>query len=101
MGSGFSNVLRRFAEEYAEGNLLAISSWCRFPFYEVDFGIGKPIWMCFFTMCYNLVVLLDAEDGVGIEAWVTLSEEDMSKFEKDVGVLKYATCSKSIVGVHH
>ncbi|CAL1380087.1 unnamed protein product [Linum trigynum] len=100
-GSGFLDVLRRFVEEYAGGNLLAISSWCRFPFYEVDFGIGKPVWMCFFTMCYNLVVLLDAEDGVGVEAWVTLSEEDMSKFEKDVGVLKYAACSKSIVGVRH
>ncbi|CAL1380091.1 unnamed protein product [Linum trigynum] len=92
----FWDALRYSVEKFAGGNLLTISSWCRFPFYEVDFGLGKPAWMCFFTMCYNLVVLLDAEDGEGIEAWVTLSEEDMSKFEKDIGVLKYATCSKSV-----
>ncbi|CAI0428717.1 unnamed protein product, partial [Linum tenue] len=94
LGSEFWDALRYSVEKFAGGNLLTISSWCRFPFYEVDFGLGKPAWMCFFTMCYNLVVLLDAEDGEGIEAWVALSGEDMSKFEKDVGVLKYATRSK-------
>lgn len=30
-----------------EGDVAVIScsSWCKFPFYEVDFGRGKPIWV--------------------------------------------------------
>ncbi|XP_071686794.1 pelargonidin 3-O-(6-caffeoylglucoside) 5-O-(6-O-malonylglucoside) 4'''-malonyltransferase-like [Rutidosis leptorrhynchoides] len=25
-------------------HLIAFSSWCKFPFYEANFGFGKPIW---------------------------------------------------------
>ncbi|CAN1239666.1 (13S,14R)-1,13-dihydroxy-N-methylcanadine 13-O-acetyltransferase AT1 [Linum grandiflorum] len=84
-------VVKQFVEEYGEGNLLAISSWCRFRFYETDFGWGKPVWVGFFTMCYNLSMLIDAPDGRGIEAWVTLSKEDMSLFQKDAAILRYAS----------
>ncbi|CAL1362857.1 unnamed protein product [Linum trigynum] len=98
-GSGPSSFLgglmRRFVEAHDGGNLLVISSWCRFPFYEVDFGLGKPGWICTFTMSHNLAVLMDAKDGEGIEAWVTLSADEMSEFENDDGIRQYATSSSN------
>ncbi|XP_047310205.1 stemmadenine O-acetyltransferase-like [Impatiens glandulifera] len=27
-----------------EANFFRFSSWCRFPVYDVDFGMGKPVW---------------------------------------------------------
>ncbi|CAI0395934.1 unnamed protein product [Linum tenue] len=98
--SFLGGLMRRFVEAHDGGNLLVISSWCRFPFYEVDFGVGKPSWICTFTMSHNLAVLMDAKDGEGIEAWVTLSADEMSEFENDAGMLQYATSSSNGVGVH-
>lgn len=57
------------------------SSWCRFPVYEVDFGWGKPVWVCTTTMPFkNLVILMGSPCGEGIEAWVSVVEEDMELF---------------------
>ncbi|CAN1128775.1 Stemmadenine O-acetyltransferase [Linum perenne] len=86
---GILEVVKYFVEEYGKGNLMAISSWCRFPFYDMDFGLGNPLWVSFFTMCYNLCVLIDAPDGNGIEAWITLSNNDMSMFLNDSAIRRY------------
>lgn len=53
------------------------SSWCKFPFYEPDFGWGKPVWVGVtnFPM-KNTVVLIDDKSGEGMEAWVNLDEND-------------------------
>lgn len=60
------------------------TSWCRFPVYEADFGWGKPSWVCSPSRPYkNVVVLMTTRDGDGIEAWVTLKEEDMASFQRD------------------
>ncbi|KAJ6908723.1 hypothetical protein NC651_018950 [Populus alba x Populus x berolinensis] len=40
--------------------------------------------------------LLDTRDGEGIEAWVTLPEEAMLKFEKNPDILAYASVSPGI-----
>lgn len=57
------------------------SSWCKFPFYEADFGWGKPIWVSIPNVpMKNTVVLIDDKFGEGIEAWVCLDENDMHKF---------------------
>ncbi|KAL3728643.1 hypothetical protein ACJRO7_033253 [Eucalyptus globulus] len=73
-----------------------ITSWCRFGLYEVDFGWGKPEWT---SLCrseqMNVVVLTDARDGQGAEAWVTLGEAEMAAFEKHQDLLRYAAPNPS------
>ena len=40
------------------------SSWCKFPFYETDFGWGKPAWMTSINkLVTNTIGLLDTSDG--------------------------------------
>ncbi|KAH6819442.1 hypothetical protein C2S51_003045 [Perilla frutescens var. frutescens] len=66
-----------------EVELCSFSSWRRFPVYEVDFGWGKPVWVCTTTLPYkNLVVLMSTPCGEGIEAWANMVEEDMKVFEQ-------------------
>ncbi|XP_026451109.1 vinorine synthase-like [Papaver somniferum] len=62
---------------------LMFSSWCRFPIYEADFGWGKPNWASISKLLYkNCVMFIDTSSGDGIEAWVSLKEEDMVEFER-------------------
>ncbi|KAI3925144.1 hypothetical protein MKW98_009794 [Papaver atlanticum] len=70
-----------------------ISSLCSLPLYETDFGWGKPSWFVLntFSEFKNSVFLVDTKCGAGIEAWVSLEEEDMVIFEKDQDILQYAT----------
>ncbi|XVF54640.1 hypothetical protein PTKIN_Ptkin05aG0197500 [Pterospermum kingtungense] len=37
---GYLNII----ESYMRNKVFNFTSWCRFPFYEADFGWGKPIW---------------------------------------------------------
>ena len=57
------------------------SSWCRFPFYEVDFGWGNPTWMSIVAIPFEIVGLFDTKDGDGAKAWVSLSEKTMLLFQ--------------------
>ncbi|KVH96182.1 Chloramphenicol acetyltransferase-like domain-containing protein [Cynara cardunculus var. scolymus] len=67
------------------------SSMCRFPFYEMDFGWGKPVDIMFRIPEVNdsCVLLMDAQSGDGIEALVRLQEEEMDIFRKDKDLLAY------------
>ncbi|KAI3925143.1 hypothetical protein MKW98_009793 [Papaver atlanticum] len=69
-----------------------ISSLCRYPFYELDFGWGKPLWFALntFSEYKNSVSLVGTKCGTGIEAWVSLEKEDMAVFEEDQDLLQYA-----------
>ncbi|KAI3913408.1 hypothetical protein MKW98_003887 [Papaver atlanticum] len=69
-----------------------LNSLCRFPFYETDFGWGKPSWIALNTNAEykNSLFLIDTKCGTGVEAWVSLEEEDMAIFEKDQDLLEYA-----------
>lgn len=70
--------------QYIRGELefYILTSWCRFPFYEVDFGWGEPSWVTYANFSNkNVIALMDTKCGHGIEAWVTLDEEDMTKFQ--------------------
>ncbi|CAN6562017.1 unnamed protein product [Malus baccata var. baccata] len=73
------------------------SSWCRFPFYEANFGWGKPLWVCQTITMKNVAMFTDTRDGEGIEALVTLSEEDMAKFECDKELLAYASVNPTVM----
>ncbi|XP_010545914.1 PREDICTED: BAHD acyltransferase At5g47980-like [Tarenaya hassleriana] len=77
-----------------------ITSWCGFPFYEADFGWGRPVWFAtgrhiVFEMGFTCIT--DTKDGQGIEAWVTLPEQDMLVFEHDPELLAVATPNPSVL----
>ncbi|CAI0422039.1 unnamed protein product [Linum tenue] len=88
---GYFGLNKSFGEEYAKDDFIMISSSCRYPTYGADFGWGKPVSVNGFAPNNKMVVLLDAKDGEGIEAWVTLYEDDMAVFEKDSDLLYYAS----------
>lgn len=73
------------------------SSWCRFRFYEADFGWGNPIWVALeSTEFKNSVVLMDARDGKGVEVWLTLTVLDMEELDRDQELLEFASLNPSI-----
>ncbi|KAI3763217.1 hypothetical protein L1987_53670 [Smallanthus sonchifolius] len=64
-------------------NVIPITSWCKIPFYEVDFGFGKPIWATPGTVpIKNSAFLMDDAGGNGVEAYVFLEAKDVPYFEK-------------------
>ncbi|XP_002517535.2 stemmadenine O-acetyltransferase [Ricinus communis] len=87
--------LRELALLGGEGvEVYTFSSLARFPFYEIDFGLGKPVKVCTITMpIRNCVTLIDTRFGDGIEAWVTLTENDMAKFECSQELLQFVSAA--------
>lgn len=72
-------------------NAYIASSWCRF-FNNADFGWGKPVWKS--TGKYeaqNMLVLMDDQEGDGVEAWVYLDEKRMRQLEQDPDIQTYAS----------
>ncbi|KAL3848683.1 hypothetical protein ACJIZ3_010565 [Penstemon smallii] len=75
----FTNLFQRL-DPVLKGQvgLCSFTSWCRLPFYEVDYGWGKPIWFCTTPIpLKNLVVFISTPSGDGIEAWINMLEDDM------------------------
>ncbi|XP_071729371.1 pelargonidin 3-O-(6-caffeoylglucoside) 5-O-(6-O-malonylglucoside) 4'''-malonyltransferase-like [Rutidosis leptorrhynchoides] len=63
--------------------IVGISSWCKFPFYETDFGFGKPIWASPGTIpVKNTTVLMDDVTGKGVDAYVFLEKENVPLFKE-------------------
>ena len=96
--SVFGESYKEIDSLYAETvHFIGFSSWCRFPLYETDFGWGKPTWVSVGDLVHkNFIVLVDTRDGGGIEAWVTLSEEDMAFFERNKELLEFAALNPSV-----
>ncbi|XP_018486459.1 LOW QUALITY PROTEIN: BAHD acyltransferase BIA1 [Raphanus sativus] len=86
-----SAMLSRLYEMSPEMETYVVTSWCRMPFYGADFGLGTPVWVAADSIDKTQVVLVDANDGEGIEAWVTLPEDDMFAFEHDKELLEFAS----------
>ena len=69
--------------------------------YEADFGCGKPVWSCFgylnndVPLYTNAIMLMDTSTGNGIEAWVTLGQDEMATLECDPDLLLYASVEPS------
>ncbi|KAK2997798.1 hypothetical protein RJ639_028562 [Escallonia herrerae] len=79
-----------------EVDYFGFTSWCKFGFYEADFGWGKPIWVSSVgisggSVFMNLIVLMDTRCGEGIEAWVTLDEQEMNILERNVELIALAS----------
>ncbi|KAI4311368.1 hypothetical protein MLD38_036271 [Melastoma candidum] len=70
------------------------SSLSRLPFYEADFGWGKPAWVgSDHIPVPNYVYFFDGKDGKSIEVYATLKDEDMSDFEKDTEIRAYTAAN--------
>ncbi|KAJ4705929.1 Vinorine synthase-like [Melia azedarach] len=69
--------------------------------YDVDFGWGKPIWVTLPNYMHNMVMLFSTRDGEGIEALVSLKEEDMALFERDKELLAFATVNPSVLPIEN
>ncbi|CAK9143470.1 unnamed protein product [Ilex paraguariensis] len=92
-GDDYLNFLKRSKEQFSRGDLefCNFSSWCRFPVYEVDYGWGKPVWVCTTAMPFkNVVILMSTRDGDGIDAWVNMVEDNMAMLEHDHKLLSLA-----------
>ncbi|XP_019171406.1 PREDICTED: vinorine synthase-like isoform X2 [Ipomoea nil] len=78
--------------DYNEGEIkvLSISSLCKIPFGEVDFGWGKPIWIAIPQIFLDLALFVDTEDG-GVEVWIGLENEVMCNLDKDMEFQSYVS----------
>ncbi|KAK9119972.1 hypothetical protein Scep_018065 [Stephania cephalantha] len=74
-----------------EKEQISFSSWC-WLFYDADFGWGRPVWVSPPLYFKNGVILMDTRDGEGIEAWVSLLDEDIVEFESDPDTLCTSIC---------
>ncbi|MCL7047009.1 hypothetical protein MKW94_029481 [Papaver nudicaule] len=85
-------AIRKVDSIYVKITMLGFTSWYRFPIYEADFGWGKPLRVTPSVFPYkNVVVLMDTKSGDGIEAWVSMTKDDMAEFECDDELLHFVT----------
>ncbi|KAJ4713821.1 vinorine synthase-like [Melia azedarach] len=66
-----------------------ISDISKLPFYEADFGWGKPAWVSLVYENHKVASLKSTSDGEGVEALIGLPKEEMAKFEEDAEILFY------------
>ncbi|KAH0718211.1 hypothetical protein KY285_014242 [Solanum tuberosum] len=70
-------------------NVYSCSNVCRFPFYNVDFGWGKPERIGLPNGPFkNLFFLKDYKIGRGLDARVMLQKQHMSEFEHNEKLLE-------------
>ncbi|KAL3497712.1 hypothetical protein ACH5RR_040444 [Cinchona calisaya] len=93
---GTRKVIR---ENKSEIEVYRCSSLCRYPFNQMNFGWGKPIWVgTSSSKMKNTFHLLDSlKPEGGIEALVTLEEDKMAIFEKDEEILRFALLNPTAV----
>nr|XP_028952150.1 BAHD acyltransferase At5g47980 [Malus domestica] len=78
-------------------NFFICTSVCNFGIYEIDFGWGKPIWATIpGGTLKNVATLMDTIERDGVDAWISLSEEDMAIFERDPELLAFASVNPSV-----
>ncbi|PWA66790.1 pelargonidin protein [Artemisia annua] len=78
-------VFNSFVKSETYDELVSVfpfTSWCKFPFYEVDFGLGRPVWVASSAGPASMVTLLDGQGGCGVDAYANLEIEDMQRFER-------------------
>lgn len=83
------NTLSTLADD--QSRVYTISSACRFPIYNVNFGWGKPLKVTFIVpeVDQGTFVLMDTPSGDSIEATARLREDEMAIFENDKEILAY------------
>ncbi|KAK1383926.1 Pelargonidin 3-o-(6-caffeoylglucoside) 5-o-(6-o-malonylglucoside) 4'''-malonyltransferase [Heracleum sosnowskyi] len=89
--NGLNELTKTLAKPEIACNLV-FTDWCKFPFYEADFGLGKPVWASGINSPLgNIVCLFNDKFGEGIEAWVSLNANDMHKFELDPNIMEFSS----------
>ncbi|KAK4739811.1 hypothetical protein R3W88_003508 [Solanum pinnatisectum] len=85
------NNWKKGVEKLLQGDKMdfyVTTSWCKFPWYEADFGWGKPFWVTSVSFgAFEGAFLMDTKDGDGIQIIVSLKENDMTEFERDPHIL--------------
>jgi hypothetical protein len=91
-------ILKRSNENEGSLVIYKCSSWCKFPLLEFDVGWGKPVWSCSVNnLVSNTIALMDTKDGSGVEAFVTLDEDEMKLFQQNEELLHYALVNPRIL----
>lgn len=73
-------------------DVIWITSCCNFPFYEADYGFGKPVWVtCGSSPAKNTVYLIDGVGGNGVEAYVGMEDKDVPYFEEALHIKAFVT----------
>ncbi|KAI3739869.1 hypothetical protein L2E82_30281 [Cichorium intybus] len=75
---------RRVGEDYYVYSVLT-----RFPTYGIDFGWGKPIKVTVAGALKNVILMMDAPNGDGIDVLVSLEQKDMKIIENDPELLAF------------
>ncbi|XP_030464911.2 acetyl-CoA-benzylalcohol acetyltransferase-like [Syzygium oleosum] len=93
---GEMKSMGQFQEELrkSDTNVLAFTSWCRFPLHRVDLGWGEPEFVSSLCSPFDSVILMDhkkGDDDGGIVARVSLTEDKMGLFRKQHDILEYAS----------
>ncbi|KAJ0034784.1 hypothetical protein Pint_25807 [Pistacia integerrima] len=92
----FLMVDRAWSEATEECNREEVESYfftstCRMPFYP-DFGWGKPVRvMRVQSFPEEIILLMDTKDGDGVEAWISLDENDMPIFQQDPDIVAFTS----------
>jgi len=96
-----TETLTRVESSYGM-DFIAVTSWCNFGMYDIDFGWGKPMWVSSVgssgdseTVFPTSIILMDTKSRNGVEAWVTLEEEDMTMLVQDKELLAFASLDPS------
>lgn len=93
-------ILNERREVYSDQQTeyILVSNLCNTGVHETDFGWGKRAWACIgdpiptmLTGVTNRVLLMDTRAGNGLEACVTLEEQDMALFEQNTELLSFAS----------
>ncbi|KAJ4706859.1 vinorine synthase-like [Melia azedarach] len=93
----FLNLPRLGANEVVKKREFWVTSWCKTPLHQSDFGWGKPKWAGNSMRLNEITVLFDTSDGEGIEAWVGLPKKDMARFEQDATIVAYTSPNPTIL----
>ncbi|TMW92688.1 hypothetical protein EJD97_012693 [Solanum chilense] len=93
VNSNFKQVGELIMSQGDDIRVLRVSSWCKFPIYEANFGWGEPILtMVAFLGVKDNIVLLDSKEFLGgIEAWVVMADQEMTLFEQDKELQDYTS----------
>ncbi|WMV36499.1 hypothetical protein MTR67_029884 [Solanum verrucosum] len=85
VNSNFKQVGKIIMSQGDDFCVLTISSWCKFPIYEANFGWGESISTIVATLGIkdNIVLLDSKEFPGGIEAWIVMVDQEMTLFEQD------------------
>nr|GMC64508.1 vinorine synthase-like [Ipomoea batatas]GME03279.1 vinorine synthase-like [Ipomoea batatas] len=76
--------------DYNESEIKILSSLCKIPFGEVNFGCGKPVWIGIPQAFLDLALFVDTKDG-GVEVWIGLEHEVMCNLYKDTEFQSYVS----------